>query len=73
MLDVMVRARDLLNEYRQAKQDGPEASTSAHDVRYAWLRVEYETAKRAVNECPDCTKATESVAWPTEDPAGTRD
>jgi hypothetical protein len=71
MLDVMARVRELLNDYRQAKRVGPDASTSAHDVRYAWLRVEYETAKRSVNECPDCTKATESLTWPNEDPAGT--
>lgn len=70
MLDVMARVRELLNDYRQAKRDGPDASTSAHDVRYAWLRVEYETTKRAVNECPDCTKAAESLTWATEDPAG---
>jgi hypothetical protein len=73
MLDVMDRVRELLNDYRQAKRVGPEASTSAHDVRYAWLRVEYQTAKRAVDECPDCTKATESAEplnWPAEVPAG---
>ena len=63
----MARAQELLNEYRQAKRHGPDASTSAHDVRYAWLRVEYETAKRAVDECPDCANATESLSWPKED------
>lgn len=66
----MARVRELLNDYRQAKRVGPDASTSAHDVRYAWLRVEYETAQRAVNECPDCTRAAESLTWPMEDPAG---
>ena len=71
MLDAMDRVRELLNDYRQAKRVGPDASTSAHDVRYAWLRVEYETAKRAVNECSDCSKAVESLTWPLEDPAGT--
>jgi hypothetical protein len=71
MLDVMDRVRELLNEYRQAKQGGPDASTSAHDVRYSWLRVEYETTKRSVNECPDCAKAAASLTWPNEDPAGT--
>lgn len=67
----MARARELLNDYSQAKRSGPDASTSAHDVRYAWLRVEYQTAKRAVDECPDCTKAAESLTWPPEDPAST--
>jgi len=71
MLEVMDRVRDLLNDYRQAKRVGPDASTSAHDVRYAWLRVEYETTKRSVDECSDCTKVAESLTWPLEDPAGT--
>lgn len=72
MADVMTRVHQLLNDYRQSKRSGPEASTSAHDVRYAWLRVEYQTAQRAVDECPDCTKAAaaESLTWPAEDPAG---
>lgn len=70
MLEVMARVRELLNDLRHAKRIGPDAATSAHDVRYAWLRVEYETAKRAVDECPECTKAAESLTWPLEDPAG---
>jgi hypothetical protein len=71
MLDVMARVRELLGDYRQAKREGPDASTSAHDVRYAWLRVEYQTTKRAMDECPDCSKAAESMVWP-EDPAPPR-